>query len=194
MDDLQRYYKESLIANLCQEYKGYWQSAHNDKKKLVDLVLQQQCLPHFLTFCKQGKGLSKNYILDNFDEYINGKYKAIDVDGVEGDYKTELYVAYDGIISLNNDVSCFMWCNIPSLEIKATKATKLYMGCSSKVHLVSGGFNSIVIMLFDDSSIMIDDIDNESTVTIFRYSNIAKVEKGDFCFGNVKVFNKELRL
>lgn len=194
MDELTKYYKESLLNNLCAEYKGYWQSASRDKKRLVDLVLAQQSLPHFLTYCHEGKGLSEEYITRNFGEYINGKYTAVDVDGVQGGYKTEIYVGFKHVLSLSDDVSCFMWCDIPQLEIKPTKAVKIYAGCSTDISLVCGGYNNVVIMLFDDSKITLDDVDVDSNILVYKYSEDCQVEKGKFCLGKVKEFRKELRL
>lgn len=193
-EDLTNYYKNALLSGLCTEYKGYWQSAHGDKKKLVDLVLQQQSLPHFLTYCNCGKGVSKEYLLETFGDYINGKYTAIDVDGVVGDYKSELYVGVDGILSLNNDVSCLMWTTIPQLEIKPCKATKLYIGCDSDVHVVCGDYNNITVMLFDESKVTLDDVDEDSNILVYKYSDKCEVKQGTFCLGNVKEFSKELRL
>ena len=54
MDELQRYYKESLLANLCAEYKGYWQKAHGNKEELMRFVFSLQSEPHFATFCYLG--------------------------------------------------------------------------------------------------------------------------------------------
>ena len=195
MDELNRYYKESLLANLCSEYRGYWQAASHDKEELVRLALSQQAIPHLITFAYNGNGLSKRYILKNFGEYINGNYVGIDVDGVQGGYKTELYVGFEGVLSLSDDVACFMWSTIPSLEIKRCKASKIYVSCGSSVNLVCGGFNNITVMLFDDSRVMLEDVDEESNISIYRYSDKANVEYGKFCLSdNVKIFNKELRL
>lgn len=194
MDELTKYYKESLLNNLCAEYKGYWQSASHDKKRLVDLVLAQQSLPHFLTYCHNGMGLSEGYIKRTFGEYINGKYTAIDVDGVQGGYKTEIFVGFNRILSLSDDISCFMWCDVPQLEIKPTKAIKIYAGCSSNINIVCGGYNNVVIMLFDDSTITLDDIDEDSTIIVYKYSDECRVTQGKYCLGTVKEFRKTLRL
>lgn len=195
MDDLEKYYKNSLIANLCGDYKGMWQNARHDKEKLVRLAMQQQSLPHLITFASDGKGLTKDYILQEFGGFVNGNYTGIDVDGVTGDYKTELYVGFKGDLSLSNDVTGLLWSTIPSLEINPFKATKMYVGCNSNVHIVCAGYNSVVIMLFDSSTVWLDDIDEDSSVTIYKYSDDAKVEIGRYCLSTkVKCFRKELRL
>ena len=49
-------------------------------------------------------------------------------------------------------------------------------------------------MLFDESEIVLDEIDEDSSVFIYRYSSEAKVTTGKYCFGKVKIFEKELVL
>ena len=195
MDELNNYYKNSLLGNLCGEYRGYWQSAHNDKLKLVRLALQQQCLPHLISYSYEGKGLSKEYILENFKGYINGNYIGINVDGVDGDYKSELYVGFNGILTLCDDVLCTMWSTIPYLTLPTCKAAKIYCGCSSNLQISCDGFNNIIIMLFDDSQIELTDFDETCSATIYKYSNDCKVDYGRFCLSkNIHEHQKELRL
>lgn len=193
-----RFYKAALSGDLttplCASYKAAWRACGDDKEMLVRLVMKEQSLPFFFTHCYQDKGLSKNFILDEFGDFVNGKYTGIDVDGVIDGYKTELYVGYNDVLSVSDDVLAVMWSAIPSLEIPTCKATKIYCACGSEVHLVCGGYNSIVVMLFDNSKIMLDDVDNESNITIYKYSDDAIVETGKFCLKEPKVFLKTLRL
>lgn len=196
--DMFMFYKNALSGEittpLCADYKAAWRKCGDDKEMLVRLVMKQQSLPYFFAHCYQNKGLSKGYILDEFGDFINGKYTGIDVDGVKGEYKTELYVGHDEPINVADDVLSVMWSNISTLEIPTCKAMKIYCACDSEIHIVCDGFNSITVMLFDNSKIFIDDADKESNVSVYKYSESAKVEMGKFCFANVKVFPKELRL
>lgn len=45
-----------------------------------------------------------------------------------------------------------------------------------------------------ESKITIEDIDKDSEVIVYKYSDKATVEEGKYCFGKVKVFNKQLKL
>jgi hypothetical protein len=117
----------------------------------------------------------------------------MDVDGVAGDYKTELYVGYDDEIVANDDVLAVMWSK-SNVVIPSTKAVKIYCGCGSELHISCDGYNSIIVMLFDDSTVFLDDVDKDSTVSVYRYSDKASVKTGKFCLKEPKVFNKELRL
>lgn len=187
------FYKNALTENLCHDYKGLWQAANGDKEKLVRLALQQQSIPYFADFCYRGKGLSKDYILQEFGDYINGKYIAQDCDDVDG-YTYELYVDYNGILSISDDVSHIMWSNISQATVNAHKCPILYISNNSTINLSTDGYNSVRIYLFDTSKVILDDIDEESEVLIYRYSDKCSVELGRFCLGKINQHNKKLRL
>ena len=195
MDALNYYYKNALLADLCSDYKGRWASCHGDKEKLFRLAVSQQAFPHMATFAYEGNGLTMEYIKDEFGGLINGRYTAIDADGVDGQYKTQMFVGHDRPIFDVCDVLEMMWCDVPTLEVRKTKATKIYAACGSKANIVCNGYNHVIVMLFDDSSVTLEDVDENSSVTIYKYSDKAKVEIGKYCLSNkVKVFNKELKL
>lgn len=194
MDELLKYQKAALVNGLCGEYKGYWQAAGNDKKKLVTLAMAQQSIPHLATYCYNGNGLTKDYILNNFKDYINGKTPILDADGVEG-YTYALYIAENRILKPSADVSHLMWCKDITLQIKATKCPFLYISNNSDVKLSLDGFNNVKIYLFDESSLTIDDADETCSATIYKYSDKCTVKYGKFCISKrIKEFNKELRL
>lgn len=194
MDELDRYYKASLLDDLCTEYKGKWQRASGDKEALVRLVMCQQSQQHFATYCHNGKGLSKDYIKDVFGDYING-YTLKDCDGIHG-YTYGLYVDwdFDNDLDIVNDVSSVMWTVGASLVVPVSKCPTIYISNRSNVHLVCDGCNSVNIKLFDESKLTIEDVDNTCDITIYKYSDKAVVEKGKYCFVEPKIFEKELRL
>lgn len=179
---------------LCAEYNKDWRVCGEDKEKLVGLCMRQQAIPYFATYCHQGKGLSKDYILQEFGEYING-YTLHDVEGVEG-FTYGLYVDYDydNDLLVDKDVIHIMHTVGSSIVVSRCKCPTIYVSNRSKVHLVGEGFNTIRVYLFDESEVTIEDIDEESRVTIYKYSKDCKVNEGKFCIGKVDEFQKELRL
>lgn len=190
--ELFNYYKSSLVNGLCNEYKGYWQAANNDKEKLIKLALSQQALPHVITYCENGLGLSKDYLMTSFKDYING-YVVNDADDVKG-YTYSLYVGKKGQISVTTDVLAMLWCDVPQVQIKATTCPILYVGAKSDIHIVCDGYNMPRIYMFGESHVTLDDVDENSQVVIYKYSDRCKVDKGKFCLGKVNEFNKDLRL
>lgn len=194
------FYKSALsgviTTPLCADYTQEWRGCNDDKEKLMKLVMRQQSLPYFITHCYQGKGLSKEYILKAFGDYVNmNTEKAIirDADLVQG-YTYALYVAFKGIFKATVDVLAFMWCSNTHVTIQASKCPIFYVGAKSTIHITCDGYNCPRIYLFDDSKVILDDVDEDSRVIIYKYSDNAQVEIGKYCLGDVKTFNKELRL
>ena len=195
MDRINEYYKNALLDNLCTEYKGYWAAAHGDKEKLLKLSLQQQALPHVCTYAYQGKGLTKEYLLKEYSYFING-YTVRDADGVEG-FTYGLYVDYyyDNALIAKQDVLSLMWCEGTNVIVPKCKCSTLYISNKSNVRVSCDGYNNVRIYLFDESKLILDDIDDQSSVLVYRYDDKATVELSKFCLSEkVRIFNKELRL
>lgn len=194
MDELLRYYKNSIIGGLCDEYKGYWRAASNDKQKLMKLVLSQQSLPHFLHHCWNGEGLSKKYILDNFGEYINGRDIIYDADGVQGNYTYQLYVDHNDTTE-PADVNAFMWCDDAVVEMPTSRCATFYVGCNTTLHLSMNGYNNARIYLFDTSEVVFEEADKTCSATVYEYSDQCVTQLGNYCLSEkIKVHRKQLRL
>lgn len=192
MNALDFYYKNALLNNLCGEYKNDWKAAKNNKEKLVKLALCQQSIPHVATYAYNGKGLSKDYLLSEFKDYINGTILQ-DCDDVKG-YSYRLFVGYTDDIREQADVTHLMWSDIPIYVVERYKCPIIYLSNKSKVSLIADGYNYIRVYLFDESELVIEDLDEESTVIVYKYSDKCKVTKGKYCLGKVNEFDKQLRL
>jgi hypothetical protein len=198
MDELLEFKKNAILGKisgqpLCEEYKAALRKCGNDKEMLVRLALQQQSTPYVSHACYESMGLTKEYILSNFGELINGKRIFENVEGVDG-YTYQLYVGYDKDFEITADVTSLMWCDGSQIVIPQTKCPTLYISNSSDVHISCEGYNSPKIYLFDDSVVTIEDCDDTCGVIIYKYSDNATVNTGKFCLKEPKVFNKELRL
>ena len=192
------FYKAALNGEistpLCSEYKASWRKCGDDKEMLVRLSLSQQALPFVATHAYQKKGLTKEYIKEHFKDYVNG-YTIHDADGVHG-YTYGLYVDwdYENDLVVDKDVVGVMWTVGANVVIPTSKCPTIYLSNRSNVHIVGEGFNTVNIKLFDESKITIEDIDKDSEVIVYKYSDKATVEEGKYCFGKVKVFDKQLKL
>lgn len=193
------FHKNALLGRisnepLCDEYKRLWSACGDNKEKLLSLALRQQSIPYFVTACHKGLGLSKDFIKREYKDLING-YVAKDVEGVEG-YTYGLYVDwdYENDLEIKTDVTSIMWTIGANVVVPKTKCPTIYVSNRSKVHLICEGFNSVTIKLFDDSEVVIEDSDDNSEITVYRYSNKCVVDEGKFSFGEVKTFDKNLRL
>lgn len=192
------FFRNSLLGSatgkpLCEDYKKEWKACGEDKDRLMKFALRQQCLPFIFTYSYRGEGLSKEYLLREFGEYINGQKTVYDADGVHG-YTYALNVDLKEEIEAPYDVSAFMYCKDANVVIPSTKCPSLFIGCGSDVNLILDGYNSVRVHLYDDSKVTIDDADLNSEVTVYKYSDDCSVEMGKYCLCDVGEFRKDLKL
>ncbi len=191
--DFLNFLKDAYSNGLCNEYKDELRRCHEDKLELMRLAMRQQSIPFVATKMFEGV-VKKDYLLNTFGEYLNG-YVLKDCDNVK-DYTYTWYVGYDydNDIDVACDVTHISWTKGNTLVVPKCKAPILYVSNKSDVTIVGDGYNSITIYLFDESKVTLEDFDEETTVTVYKYSDKCEVEQGKFCFGKVKIFNKTLRL
>lgn len=183
-----------LTTPLCSEYKASWRKCGDDKEMLIRLSLNQQAIPYVVTHARKGLGLTKDYIKRNFKEFING-HVVYGADGMDG-YSYALYVdwGYDNDLEIRTDVTSIMWTKNANIIVPETKCPTIYISNGSVVMLDCCGYNSVNIKLFDNSKVIISELDEDSSVTVFIYGEGSSVETGRFCLGKVNKFRKELRL
>lgn len=196
-DEMFMFRRNASLNNLGEDWKNMWRESMGDKEKLVKLSLMQQSIPFFATYCHEGMGLSKAYIINTFKDYING-YTIKDADDVKG-YTYGLYVSPqtesdDGEINVDKDVSHFMFTKDVTLIVSRTKCPTIYVSNGSNVRLICDGYNSVRIYLFDDSRVEVEDAGGECSVTAYLYSEESDVTLGAYAFVDVKKFRKKLKL
>ena len=185
--------KDAYSGGLCNEYRDEIRKCHEDKLSLVRLAMRQQSIPYIATKMHDGV-ITKAYLQKVFGDFLNG-FVLEDCDGVDG-YKYSWYVDYDcnKDLVVESDVVHISWTVGASVVVPQTKAPTIYISNRSKVHLVGEGFNTINVKLFDKSELIVEDIDENSEIVVYRYSDMANVVKGKYCLGKVKVFDKELKI
>lgn len=190
--DIMTFRKNALLADICKEWDIKWMSCMNDKEKLVRLALMQQSIPYVMTFCYNGKGVSREYALNEFRDEINSK-QHIDCDETGRDYLYSLHITNNNV-ELTSDVAAFMWCDDIHVNVRRTKCPIIYIGCNSNIHLSCEGYNSCIVYMFDTSTLNVELLDTESELLIYKYSQNCKVIKDNFCFGKMTEHIKTLRL
>lgn len=185
--------KHVYASDMCDEYKNEIKRCHEDTLLLAKLAMRQQSIPYIATIMSQ-KTISVTAFRRFFKDYING-YVLEDCDGVEG-YKYAWYIDYnyDNDIIANEDVIHITHTIGSTIIIPQHKCPTLYISNGSKVHVSCEGYNSIRIYLLDKSLVDIEDTDEDTDVTVYKYSDKCKVTKGKYALGKVNEFEKELKL
>lgn len=189
--DLFYFFKNSLTRNLCEDYKKEWKLCKSDKEKLINLAMRQQSIPYFATAMYEGWGLSVDYLVKEFGDYMNGKCLLHDCDEVKG-YSYSIYADYSGYIILDADV-CHIIRSEATIGVDEFKAPIIYLSNGSDVDIQNDGSNSIIVYMFDESKVRFPYIDEHTTVTVFKYSENAQVTF-DECDGKLRVHKKQLKL
>lgn len=91
--------RKALMLGLCGEYKKKWDSCAS-KKELIDLVLDSNGVEFLADAITFGWGCSQEFLLNEFADFINGKYQR-KKDG----YTSELYVEPHGKIELRSTLT-----------------------------------------------------------------------------------------
>lgn len=185
--------KNAYSNGLCDEYRDEIRNCHEDREKLIKLALRQQSVPYIASKMHEGI-IHKDYLLKSYGDYLNG-YVFDGADGLEG-YKSSWYVDYDyaNDLVVNVDVAHVSFTVGANVVVPKTKCPTIYISNRSKVHLIGDGYNSVRLYLFDVSEVTIEDIDEESSVNVYKYSDKCNVVKGKYCLGKVFEHKKELKL
>lgn len=191
------FYRRSLIGTpmiepLCDEYKTLWKNCHEDKEQLMSLCMRQQSIPWFATMCYLGNGVSRDYLMQEYADYINGSRLLANCDGVNG-YSYAMYCGFNDVCELSADVSHFMWCEA-TVGVGETKCPTIYISNQSDISLVCDGYNSVRVYLFDESVLTLWDIPENAEIAVYTYGSRCSVVTGKYCIGKVNVHNKTLRL
>lgn len=191
-NELFMFYRNSLSRNLCREYSDMFKKNLGDKKRMISLAMQQQSIPYVATSIYEGWGVDIGYLKNNYKGYINGRYSLKDCDMVQG-YSYELWCDYKASMKVKTDIVHMVQCEC-DVNVRQTKCPTIYVSNKSNINLKSQGYNTIIVYLFDDSIINIDNTDSNTNIIVYKYSDNAKVIIGDKNEGKIKKFDKTLRL
>lgn len=137
--------RNAVLLGLCDRYKTEWNEA-KDKKDLVDMALDANGVEFMAKSVAEGWGLSKDYILDNFGDYVNGSYVRD-----KGGYTSEIYVGYGGDILQRATLNLLVGCDT-SVLVPEGSMCKIYVCGMSDVRIkcvgkcyvyVYGGYNDV---------------------------------------------------
>lgn len=192
--ELFNFIKDAYTNGLCDEYRDEIRNCHEDKSELVRLAMRQQSIPYIATKMREGI-ITKEYLQKSYGGFLNG-FILNDCDGVGG-YTYSWYVDYDfdNDLVVDVDVAHISYTVGATVVVPTTKCPTIYVSNRSDVHLVCDGFNTLKIYLFDKSRITFEDVDKDSQIIVYKYSDKCKVEFGKFCLcDDIKCFNKELKI
>lgn len=137
--------RNACMLGLCGQYKTMWDACRN-KKDLIDMALDANGVEFMADSIAFDWGLSKEYLMKEFSDFINGKYQRN-----KGGYKSRMYVGYEGDITIDSTIT-------------------LLVGCKGKVVVPCSMVASIYVCGGCDI-----DVKNDGVVYLYAYGSSNKV-------------------
>lgn len=101
--------RKSLAMGLCGEYKDKWANA-TTPKDLVNMAADVNGADFLCASVSKGWGLSKDFLLNNFNGLINGDYVA--KCGNRNGYTSEIYIGHKGDITVRTTILIVLYSDV----------------------------------------------------------------------------------
>ena len=128
--------RNALRLGLCGEYKAKWDGAR-DREDLMDIALDSNGVEWICQMANMGV-LSKETVLSDFGEYINGKYVR-----KKGGYTSELYAYYNGTITMRTTLLVVMGGDVEVI-VPEYHVVRIYVCCGAKVRVTGKGEAEVI--------------------------------------------------
>lgn len=126
--------RNAIILGLCGQYKEIWDNCKS-KKDLVDAAIDANGIEFMADSIAFGWGLDKGFLITEFDEYINGKYRRIK-DG----YSSELHVGEENnTISVISTLNLFAYSKNVTIYVPQNSFCRIYLAKCSNVCIKNDG-------------------------------------------------------
>lgn len=130
--------RKAIAIGLCQDYKEKWNNSTTNKD-LADLALDINGADFICASVEKEWGLTKEFILNNFTQYINGKYIA----GQRKDYTSEIFVGYNGEITARTTILIILYSNA-IIHIPQNHACKIFAAKNSMINITCDGYCELI--------------------------------------------------
>ena len=141
--------RNACMLGLCGQYKTMWDECRN-KKDLIGMALDANGVEFMADSIEFGWGLSKEYLIKEFGDFVNGKYQRN-----KGGYKSRMYVGYEGDITIDSTIT-------------------LLVGCKGRVIVPCSMVGNIYICGGCDI-----DVTNDGVVYLYTYGSSNKVHEDE---------------
>lgn len=126
--------RNAIMLGLCGQYKGIWDNCKS-KKDLVDVAIDVNGIEFMADSIAFDWGLSEEFLVTEFDEYINGKYRRIK-DG----YSSELHVGEgNNTISVVSTLNLFAYSKNITIYVPQDSFCRIYLAKCSNVRIKNDG-------------------------------------------------------
>lgn len=133
MDEMEHFRRNADRLGLCDTFAQKWSNCKS-KKQLYDLACDINSLPYMADMIAKGYGLSSDYLVREFGQFLNGKciYRS-NKDG----YTSQMYCQYDGD-EIEVKTTALLLIDVHNVRVVADRICEIYM-VNSEVEIVGRG-------------------------------------------------------
>lgn len=128
--------RKALAMGLCGEYGEKWADAAT-QKELVDLASDINGADFLCSSVAKGWGLSKDFLLRNFGDYINGRY--VSRHGGTKGYTSEVFIGCDGEIRARATILIILYSNV-TVYVPENHACRVFAAGNTNIAIQCDGY------------------------------------------------------
>lgn len=132
-NELLAFKRKAIDLGLCALYKEIWNKCFS-KADLMNMALDANGAEFMADSIAFDWGLSRDFLVHEFGDYINGKYQRSQ-DGYTG----EMYVGASGVIKLKSTITLVAYCDNLQIDVPECSVGKIYVCGESKVRIDNKG-------------------------------------------------------
>lgn len=127
--------RKSLAMGLCGEYKGKWDNSATPKD-LVDIAIDINGADFLCASVAKGWGLSKDFLLNNFNGLINGNYVANY--GKGNGYTSEIYIGHKGDVTVRTTILIVLYSDV-TIHVPINHVCRIFAAGNTNVSVECNG-------------------------------------------------------
>lgn len=127
--------RKALAMGLCGKYNEKWADA-TTQKELVDLATDINGADFLCASVAKGWGLSRDFLLQNFGDYINGRY--VSAHGEKKDYTSEVFIGCDGEIRARTTIIIVLYSDV-TVYVPKNHACRIFAAGNTNIGIQCDG-------------------------------------------------------
>lgn len=145
--------RKALAMGLCGGYKGLWDKATN-RKELADMALDINGADFLCASVSKGWGLSKGFLLNNFNGLINGNYVANCGNG--NGYTSEIYIGHKGNITARTTILIVLYSDV-TIHVPINHVCRIFAAGNTNIFVECNGVCEFVDYLDNNMRYLVSD-------------------------------------
>lgn len=149
MNELLSFKIGAIGSGLCSTYRHKWDAAE-DRRQLMDIALDAKGIDFIAdTTARETWGLSPEFILGKFGDYVNGKYQR-DKDG----YTSEMYVLFTDDLTPRSTITLLIGCAC-DVYVGKNSVRQIYVSKGTSIRVHCDG-ECVIVKYGEDCSVSVD--------------------------------------